>query len=117
AQRRPLEIADIGVPPAAEIACFLRLLANLDDLGMRGHAADEFMDLQFAEAAAEIDLLLGAQLLVVKEDHQVVEQRRADLADRRVRQSLGEIDSRYFGAERAGYPIDPDRVRHRSLLR
>jgi hypothetical protein len=116
-QRRPLEVADIGVPAAAEVARLPRLLADLDDLWLRGHAADEFVDLQLAEAAAESELLLRAQLLVVQEDHEVVEQCRADLADRRVRQRPGEVDARYLGAERAGYPVDPDRVRHGTALR
>ena len=38
---------------------------NKDRRTCCGRAANEFVDLQFAEAAAEIELLLRAQLLVV----------------------------------------------------
>ena len=101
-KRRALEITHIGVPAAAEIARLLGFLADFEDLGISRHRLDEFVDLQRPKAAAEIELLLRGQVLVVKEDDEVIEQRRADLADHRIRERAGEIDPGDFGAECAG---------------
>ena len=41
------------MPAAAEIALFLRLFADLDDLWVLRHAGDEIVDLELAEAVPE----------------------------------------------------------------
>src|SRR3954447_23667692 len=101
------------MPATAEIAFLLRLLADLDDLRMLRHARDEIVNLELAEAMPEAEMLLRRQMLVVKKDDEVLEQRRADLGDDRVRQWLRQVDAGNLGTERAGDPVDFDAaVRH-----
>src|SRR3981189_3308525 len=108
AQGRRFEIANVGVPAAAEIALLLRLLANLDDLRVLRHPFDEIVDLELAKAMPEGEMLLRGQVLVLKEDDEVLEQGRADLGDNRFGQRLRKVDARDLGAKRAGDPIDVD---------
>jgi len=117
-QRRAFEITDVGVPAATEIAGLLGLLADFKDLGISRHRLDELMDLQLTEAAAEIELLLRGQMLVMKEDNEMLEQRRADLADHPIGEGTGEIDAGDLGAERAGDWLNRDcPPGHDALLR
>ena len=51
------------------------------------------MDVQLAEAAAELEMLFVGDVLVAEEDHQVLGQRAMDLLERLVAQGLGEIDA------------------------
>ena len=53
AERGPFEIADIGVPAAAEILRLVRLLADFEDVLVVRRGLDEIVDLQLAEAPAE----------------------------------------------------------------
>jgi hypothetical protein len=53
AERWPFEITDIGVPAAAEIACLVRLLADLEGVLILLRGLDEIADLQLAKPAAE----------------------------------------------------------------
>src|SRR5580704_15157058 len=110
AQGRSLEIADIGVPAAAEIARLVFLLTDFEDLLVVGHTLDEFMDLQLAEAAAEGEVLVGGQVLVAEEDHLVVGERVADFADRRVIELLRQVDAGDLGAERPRNPVHRNRA-------
>jgi hypothetical protein len=55
-----------------------------------------------AEDPGEGELLLGGELLVAKEDHQVLEQRRTQLGHRAGAERLREVDTVDLGAERAG---------------
>ena len=106
------------MPAAAEIARLARLLADFEDLRVRGHAADKFMDLQFAEAAAEIEVLLRGQLLVAEEDDLMLKQCGPYRADDPVGEIARQIHARDFGAERAGDRLDLDRaLRHVNRLR
>src|SRR5438552_216331 len=96
------------MPAAAEIAFLLRLLADLNDLRMLRHARDEIVDLELAELMPEGEMLLRRQMLVMKEDDEVLEQRRADLGEGRVWQGSRQVDARNLSAERAGDPVDFD---------
>src|SRR4029077_9545266 len=80
-ERRSFEITDIGVPAAAEIARFVRLLADLEDVLILLRGLDEIVDLQLNKPAAEDEVLLRGQMLVVKENDLMVEQCLADLAN------------------------------------
>src|ERR1700730_6010522 len=80
AERRPFEITDVGVPAAAEIACLVRLLADLEDALILLRGLDEIVDLQLTKPAAEGEMLFRGQMLVVKENDLMVEQCPADLA-------------------------------------
>ena len=71
----------IGVPAATEIACLVRLLADLEDVLILLRGLDEIVDLQLTKAAAEGEMLVRGQMLVVKENDLMVEQCLADLAN------------------------------------
>ena len=60
------------------------------------------MDFQLAEAAAERKVLLGGDVLVVKEEHFPVEERLADDADRRIAERRAQVDTTHDGADRRG---------------
>ena len=100
AHGRHFEVADIGMPAAAKIAQLVFFLAHLDDLGVAVHAVDEIVDLQFAEAAAEGNVLLRGQLLLAKENDAIVDERPADFADHVVVEVARQVDAGNFGAER-----------------
>src|SRR5439155_1088162 len=65
------------------------------------HAGDKVVDVEVAETAAEGQMLLRGQALIVEEYHQVVEQRPADFRDRAIVERLCKIDPRNLGAERS----------------
>src|SRR5471032_945862 len=73
-----------------------RLLVGLDDqdLGMlREHDGRVGMDMQRAEAAAEVLVLVDRHLLVAEEDHQVLHQRVVHFLELLVAERLGEVDA------------------------
>jgi len=103
------------MPATAEIACLVAFLANLDDARVDRRPFDEFVDLQFTKPGTETKVLFRRQVLVVEEDHLIVEQRLTDLADNPVIERLRQIDPRHLGAERAGNPVhlDVSKAHHR----
>jgi hypothetical protein len=60
------------------------------------------MGVQLAEAQGEVALLGGAEILVLEEQHLVVEQGLAHVANRRVRVVVGEVDAGDHRADRRG---------------
>ena len=68
------------------------------------------MEVQFAEAAAEIEVLVLADVLVAEEDHQVLRQRAVDLLEGLVAQRLREIDAADLRADDRRQLVDGDRV-------
>ena len=75
-----------------------RLTARLNELEAGETALLAHVLLEHAEAARELDLLLGRELLVAEERDFVVEERVGDLRERVVVERLREIDARDFGA-------------------
>ena len=65
------------------------------------------MNLQGAEAPAEILMLLARDLLVAEEQHLMLEERRAQLRERRP-QTYGEMNGLDLGAQRASHPLHLD---------
>ena len=66
-----------------------------------------------AEAARERDLLVGGEVLVGEEQHEVLEPRGADRGDGLVGQRLGEVDAADLGADRRAHPLDVELRRDR----
>src|SRR2546421_7645546 len=58
-----------------------------------------WMDVQLAEFAAEVSMLVDAELLVTKENHQIVHQRVVDLLELLVTQRFGQVDTVDLGAD------------------
>src|SRR6476646_2354027 len=58
-----------------------------------------WMDVQLAEFAAEVSMLVDAELLVTKENHQVVHQCVVDLLELLVTQRFGQVDTMDLGAD------------------
>ena len=106
AQRRIFEKRQIGVPAVTPIVMFVRFLDDLDDFRVVRHALRQRMDVEVAEAPGEGLVLVGCQVLVVKEQDEVVEERVVDLRERFVVQFCGEINAGDFGAERTGHGLD-----------
>src|SRR5262249_6588869 len=72
-----------------------RILVSMDNhqLGVRRRMRRGRMKVQLAEATAEIEMLLLADMLVAEEDHQVFSQRAMDLLECLVAKRLGEINA------------------------
>src|SRR3546814_20973001 len=66
------------------------------------------MQMDVAPPLREDELALGRQILIAREDHEIVETRRTDLAQNFVVQFLRKIDAVDLGAERPGYGMDLD---------
>src|SRR5205085_9621311 len=62
-------------------------------------ASAGWMNVKLAELAAEIGMLADAELLVTKENHQVVHQRVVDLLELLVAQRFGQVDTVDLGAD------------------
>src|SRR4026209_2743476 len=58
-----------------------------------------WMDVQLAELAAEVGMLVDAELLVTKENHQVVHQRVVDLLELLVAQRFGQVGTVVLGTD------------------
>jgi hypothetical protein len=71
---------------------------------------DEIVDLQLTKPAAEGEMLLRGQMLVVKENDLMIEQCLADLANDLVGEWPGEIDASDFGAKRSRDPLSGNRA-------
>src|SRR5262245_15158408 len=98
---RRLDVArDVGMPDLAGdvLGGFVGL--DQQDFGMPlDRAPAGWMDMQLAELAAEVGVLVDAELLVSKEDHQVVHQRVVDLLELLVAQRFGQVDTVDLGAD------------------
>ena len=71
------------------------------------------MHVQFAELAAEGEMLVGADVLVAKEDHEIFGERAMDLVHlaigaRVVRDELADVDAGDFRADDRGEFFDAD---------
>ena len=91
------------MPGVGEAQVLLGAVLRLedDDFLVARQAGDERVDVQVAEAAAELDLLFGSDVLVPEEHHQVVQQRLLDLPVGFVVQRLPEVHAVDDGSERA----------------
>src|SRR5690348_10862292 len=69
------------MPAAPEILRLVRLFPDFDDLRKIGHAADEFMNVEVAKAAAKGEMLLRRQMLVMEKDNLMIEQGLAYVGD------------------------------------
>ena len=65
-------------------------------------ARQRFVGIEFAEAAAEGDVLLARDLLVAEQQDAALEEGAVDLVEFGVAERLGEIDALDLGAERVG---------------
>jgi hypothetical protein len=70
------------------------------------------MDVQLAETLPEGDLLLGGDVLVAEEDHQMIHQRLMDHVEGVGIQLLGEIDAEDFSPDFGGEGADFDVIAH-----
>jgi hypothetical protein len=75
------------------------------------------MDVQFAEVAAERQMLLRRQMLIAEEDHGVLGQCSVDLVHLAVRGRSREIGAADFRADDRRELIDRDRFVRRRLVR
>ena len=92
------------MPQAAErvVLRLRRLTDDRDHLGVIGGRLDERHRAERPEAAAERNLLIGAEALATEEHHVVVEHRASDLGDHVVAEVGREIDTADDRAARAG---------------
>src|SRR3984893_2437161 len=79
------------------------------------------MDVQFAELAAEGEMLLWADVLVAKKDHEIFGERAMDLVHlavgaRVVGNELADIDARYFRADDRRELFDADGLKGLALV-
>jgi hypothetical protein len=82
------------VPGTPEIAAvIIGLFSDLDYFRVVGHSADKLVDVQAAKAAAESQVLLRRQMLIVEKDRLMVEQRPADVGNHGVVERFAEIDA------------------------
>ena len=116
AHRRLLVAGDVAVPAFAVGA--RRILVGMDDhqLGMARRVRRRGMDVQLAEAAAEVEVLVLGDMLVAEEDHQVLRQRAVDLLEGLVAERLRQIDAADLGADDRRQLVDRDRVVRRRLI-
>ena len=62
---------------------------------------------------AKRDLLIGREVLIGEEQHEVLEPRRADGRDDVVVERLRDVDAAYLGADRGADPLDVELRRSR----
>ena len=108
AERRFLQIGDVGMPAATEILGVVFALGNDDDLRMAVHRLHVIMHIQRAETPAEPDVLLRSHLLVAEEDHAMVEQGTMDRLHRIVVEFTAQIDAFDDGARCTADRLDGD---------
>lgn len=112
--RRTLEIRRVGVPHAAEVRGLVLELDDGRDQRTLGKAAELRILHRLAEAFREAQLADRRKLLAAEEDHEVIEQRAADLRDDVFAQILREIHAVDLGAERTRRRPDVDPAIRRS---
>src|SRR3984885_6073728 len=94
------------MPDPAEVDSLVLQLGDVDDLWKTLDALDERIFDRRAETARQRQEAFRRQILVTEEDHEVIEQRLADRADRGVRQLCREIDAAQLSANRTGDRLD-----------
>ena len=111
AHRRLLVARDIRMPILA--IGVARIGVGVDDHRLRqaGQRGGGGVDVQFAEAATEGELLLGADVLIAEEDHQMIHQRLMDHIETGIVQRPGQIDATDFSADPRCQLADLDAVR------
>ena len=67
------------------------------------------VNLQFAEAAPELDLTIRRQILPVEQQHLILEKRAIDGVEQRNVHAACEVDIENLGAERGRQPADAER--------
>jgi len=98
------------MPDAPEVHALMLELRNLDDLGMALDPLDEGIFDRRAELPRGREELVRRQLLIPKEQHEMIEQRAPKLRDRFRAERSAEIDGADLGPEGAGDRIDADIV-------
>ena len=88
------------MPHPAEVHLLLRELEHRGDQRALGQASELGILHRLPEAAREGELLVRRELLVAKEDDQVIEQRLADLRDHGSVERRGHVDPADLGAQR-----------------
>ena len=68
------------------------------------------MDLEVAEIATEVEMLLRGDRLLAEEEHLVLQQTGAQRRDRRLVERLAEVDVADLGTDRRAQPIEADGV-------
>ena len=98
---RRLDVArHIGMPDLAGDVLGRFVGLDQQDFGMPlDRAPAGWVDVQLAELAAEVGVLVDADLLVTKENHQVVHQRVVNLLELLVAQRFGQVDTVDLGAD------------------
>ncbi len=86
AHGRDFVVAVVGVPPAADAGGLGRFLADIGDLGVPRHGLEKPVDIDRCPAPRKCQVLLRTQVLVVEEDHTVVQEGLAHAAEVPVRQ-------------------------------
>jgi hypothetical protein len=90
------------MPDAAEIHPLVLELDDRDDLGEVGQRLDERIFDRLREIGCEAQELLGCEVLVAKEDHEMIEQRLADCRDRAGIERFAQVGPEQLGPQRPG---------------
>ena len=106
AHRRLLLARHVGVPTFAVGALGARLGADDHQLGKAGFVRRRRMDVKLAEQPPEREVLLGRDLLIAKEDDQVLDQRAVDLALLLGGERPRQIDAAELGADQRSELLD-----------
>ena len=117
AAHRRLEVAaHVGVPALAIGA--RQVLVGMDDhqLGLARLVRRRRMHMQLAEQPAEGQVLVGRDVLVAEEDHEVLGQRAMDLVLLAVGERLAEIEAVDLGTDDGRQLVDGDGLVRRALI-
>jgi hypothetical protein len=95
------------VPSAAEVDAVVGLFDDWNHLRVVGQGLDERVRIELAEAPRKGDLVAGGDVLIPKEQHQVLEPGAMHLFENCVVHAR-EVDTRHFGPERAHHGHDAD---------
>src|SRR4029077_20831760 len=106
AHGRCRKIGRVGVPDTPEVHALMLELRDLDDLGMALDALDEGILDRCAELPRSGEECARCQVLIPKEQHQMIEQRTPQLRDSLRAEGSPEIDALDLSAEGAGDRID-----------
>ena len=109
--RRLFAKGHVRVPEMAEIDDLVGLLDDLYEFGKAVDAMHERVLLEATEAARKSDLLLGREVLVAKEQDEMIEVGVVQCGPRPVVERPGEVDSHHFRADGRGVGMY-DEVRH-----
>ena len=106
-ERRLLAEGHVGVPfvrragERQDLLGYLQAVGRLDvqNLGMAGHGRRHRVPLQFAEIAAEADVVLVADVLIAEEQHLMAKEPGAERFHRFGGQRPAQIDAGHLGAQ------------------